>query len=376
MAAIGFACVWDRPPEATWSHTPWQLREALRRCSNVVDIDLTYPSGVRSVLRLAHARRADGRIVSQWKHGRAAQTITTTRLRQASRNARVDAVVEIGDLGSTAAPFYVVQDLSYDVLLDPETAHAVDMQFPSLSKRRLRLLRDRQLRIYAEATGVVALSAWFGRHLVEVTGLPPAKVHVIEPGATAVGGSADDQQKATLRRMESPRGKLLAIGRDFVRKGGEQSLAALRILRAEVNPAITLTVAGPATWPLPGPVPDGVNFVGHVPLDQISKLYDDHDLFVLPSQFEAFGIVFVEALGRGIPCIGRPAYAMADLIKAGHNGEFVYTKDGRALAEVIAAALANDALVLGAAADADEVANFYTWDRAAGQLAELVEAGK
>ena len=88
-------------------------------------------------------------------------------------------------------------------------------------------------------------------------------------------------------------------------KGIDLAVAALAVLRAEIDPAITLTVAGPDRWQLPGAVPDGVDFRGYVPPDEVGRLMDTHDLFVLPSRLEAFGIVFVEALARGLPCVGR-----------------------------------------------------------------------
>ncbi|MBK6506707.1 MAG: glycosyltransferase family 4 protein [Ignavibacteria bacterium] len=46
-----------------------------------------------------------------------------------------------------------------------------------------------------------------------------------------------------------------------------------------------------------------VTFEGSLPQDKIKQLLDDSDMFILPSFPEAFGIVFAEALARGVPVV-------------------------------------------------------------------------
>ena len=44
------------------------------------------------------------------------------------------------------------------------------------------------------------------------------------------------------------------------------------------------------------------------------------DVFCMPSYFEAYGLVFVEALTFGLPCIGRNCYEMPYFIEEGKTG--------------------------------------------------------
>ena len=60
--------------------------------------------------------------------------------------------------------------------------------------------------------------------------------------------------------------------------------------------------------------------LGNLPADKVQYYYNICDVFVLPSRFEAFGIVFVEALCCGLPCIGRNLMEKPNLIQNNETG--------------------------------------------------------
>ncbi|SDI65307.1 Glycosyltransferase involved in cell wall bisynthesis [Actinokineospora alba] len=368
---LGFACSWDPVPELTWSHTPWNLRAALRNRVDVVDLGVEHPAAVRTAFKAAYARRVDGRWVSMWRHSKVARRYEETLLRKASRTSDCDAVLQIQDLAVLDKPYFLLQDLSYDVLTELIDQPGGLSHFPSLTREAVRWSAERQHRVYASAAGVLAMSGWFADHLVRVSGLPPEKVHVVNPGVSTGAPDPAATRAAHARRMSGPRRRLLLVGKDFHTKAGDQVVAALEVLRRDVDPELTLTVVGPREWPLPGPVPPGVEFLGRRPVGELAALYDAHDLFVLPSRFEGFGIAFVEALSRGLPCVGRDAFAMPEIIQAGRTGDLVRGDDPADLAKVIAEVLADDDIYRHTHADAPRVAEHYTWDRAARQVAEI-----
>jgi glycosyltransferase involved in cell wall biosynthesis len=265
--------------------------------------------------------------------------------------------VEIQDLAPAPVPFFLFQDVSFDALLHLRETTNLPL-FRKLSEDALRRRRERQVGMYERAAGVLVTSRWMARSLTEVSGLPAEKVHVVYPGI-----SAHDPGE-TLPVRTGPRRRLLFVGREFTRKGGDLVVAALSILRRDVDPLITLTVAGPPAWPLPGEVPPGVDFLGDRPLGEVARLYDSHDLFVVPSRLEPFGIVFAEATARGLPCVARNAYAMPEIIQTGRTGALVDGDDPAALADVIARTLADDGLYEACRAGAAGVAERFSWDRA------------
>jgi glycosyltransferase involved in cell wall biosynthesis len=82
-----------------------------------------------------------------------------------------------------------------------------------------------------------------------------------------------------------------------------------------------------------------VQFVGRVPAEQLAAYYHGCDVFVLPSRKEGFGIVFLEAMSAGKPCIGAAAGGVPEVIAAGVTGLLVPPEDvaglSRALRELL-----------------------------------------
>jgi glycosyltransferase involved in cell wall biosynthesis len=365
---LGFACAWQPDRRATWSGTPWFLREALSRKVVLVDTGIDLPPLACRALQVLHARRHEGRWVSTWRQSAVTDLLYRRQIQRRVRGASVDAVLEIGDLSEVDRPYFFYQDLSYDVLLHHwDDERGTVLHFPGLSRDRILRRRDRQRRLYEGAAGILAMSAWFARTLVEWSGVAPSKVHVVHPGSGPLAGSRAIERP----RAEAPRRKLLFIGKDFDTKGGDQVVAALRLLRRAGEP-MTLTVAGPKEWPLPGDVPDGVTFLGRIPFEEVSALYVSHDLFVMPSRFEGFGMVFAEALAHGLPCIARDAFAMPEIVRAGENGDLVRGDDPASLAQAIVRTLANDAVYERCRREAPDVRRYYAWDRAAEDAVQAI----
>lgn len=365
-AILGFACAWDADRAETWSGTPFRLRAALAASGPLVDLEAALPRPVQFGLKAASARRVDGRWVSMWKHGPVARRLTEARLTEKARTIDCAAVVTIQDLGILPTPYLIVQDLSYDVLLTEHGAAGVP-HFPSLQRSSLERLRERQQRVYHGAAALLPMSAWLAGRLA-ASGIDPGKIFPIHPGVN-VPVALDYPVR---QRRAGPVDRLLFIGRDPHTKALDVVLDAFARLRHELGPAIALTVAGPPGWPRAGPVPTGIDFLGPVSRDRVARLLESHDLFVMPSRLEGFGVAFVEALSRGLPCIGRNAFAMPEIILPGIGGALVEDDDGDRLANTIVSTLGDDELYLRCAEDVPRVRRHYTWRRAAREMRAAV----
>lgn len=82
-------------------------------------------------------------------------------------------------------------------------------------------------------------------------------------------------------------------------------------------------------------VADQVTFWGHLSDEELNAAYTDCDVFVMPSKMEGFGIVFLEAMRHGKPCIGGNSGGTPEVIEHRRSGFLVEYGDVDALARHI-----------------------------------------
>jgi len=78
-----------------------------------------------------------------------------------------------------------------------------------------------------------------------------------------------------------------------------------------------------------------VSFEGVVDNDALRAAYASCDIFVAPSRFESFGLVFLEAMREGKPVIGCLAGGMPEVVTDEINGLLVPPNDSKALEQAI-----------------------------------------
>ncbi|QWV95962.1 glycosyltransferase [Geomonas nitrogeniifigens] len=84
---------------------------------------------------------------------------------------------------------------------------------------------------------------------------------------------------------------------------------------------LTIVGAGPIEQQLKAAAPANVTIITHVPNEEISEVYCSHDVFILPSLREPWGLVIDEALFFGLPVIvSRNVGCHTELISDGVNG--------------------------------------------------------
>lgn len=81
-----------------------------------------------------------------------------------------------------------------------------------------------------------------------------------------------------------------------------------------------------------------VVFAGFIPDNELVSYYDQSDLFALPTLYEGFGIVYVDAMSRGLPIVTTATGGALDIVTE-ETGILVPPKDSPALAAGIKEAL-------------------------------------
>ncbi len=114
-----------------------------------------------------------------------------------------------------------------------------------------------------------------------------------------------------------------------------------------------------------------VDFRGPQPQDALPDYYAAADLCLMPSLYESFGMVALEAMACGVPVIGSRVGGLAATIQDGTTGLLVPEGDAGALAEGISDLLGNDGRRRRLGAQAVEWARRFAWPCVARRVADL-----
>ena len=116
-----------------------------------------------------------------------------------------------------------------------------------------------------------------------------------------------------------------------------------------------------------------VHFVDAVDRDTLAAYYRSADVCVVPSYYESFGLVAVEALASGTPVIATRVGGLQYTVRDGQTGYLISWRCPEPFAERMEALLANDDLRARFAAAAPESMQRFDWAVVAGQIVEVYE---
>jgi len=135
-------------------------------------------------------------------------------------------------------------------------------------------------------------------------------------------------------------------------KGFKQLILAIGEL-AQQMPAVKLLLAGDGDarpeleqWVADRPERPLVSFLGRVSDERLERLYHAADVFALPSEGEGFGLVFVEAMAHGLPCVCVQAGAAPEVVRDGVTGLVARPRDVADLADKLLVLAKNSAIRL------------------------------
>ncbi|MEI6180913.1 MAG: glycosyltransferase family 4 protein, partial [Chloroflexales bacterium] len=185
-------------------------------------------------------------------------------------------------------------------------------------------------------------SSWVRDSLIRDYGVSPTKIEVVPPGV--------DLHLWTpgARQADGPL-RILFVGGDFQRKGGETLLRAFRALptgTAELH-LVTRTPIEPEA---------GIHTYYHLKPNtpELIALYQRSTVFVLPTEAEAFGIAAIEASAAGLAIVATAVGGLVDIVAEGESGFLIPPSDSTVLSQCLARLSADPALCacLGRAARA------------------------
>ena len=117
-----------------------------------------------------------------------------------------------------------------------------------------------------------------------------------------------------------------------------------------------------------------VEFVGSKPQELLPLYYSAADITIMPSHYESFGMVAVEAMASGTPVIASNVGGLQYTVKDGETGYLVPEENHFVLAEKVHALLKNSELRTQMGEQATQHAQQFSWGRIAEQIVDIYDS--
>ena len=367
---IYYAVMWNKKnPKNTWSGTGYSLFDALAKKNDVILVDMMPSMFMKILTSFFQLRFQKGKVY------REKGTYNPWLIKSQERY--IDKKME----GSDAPLISIARNYSKDYKnqyaymdLNPTCMRFIRknqvelsdyLPFPKTSDKVLEWQEYFQLQSYKNTKALFTMSEWAREIIIKNSDVDSNKVYAVGAGINMDVSRIDYSKKQG--------NKFLFIGKDFYRKGGDLIVRAFIELRKKYK-NIELYIAGPSSKP--SVIPDegnGITFCGTLPYNEIAELYNKCDFFCMPSRFEAYGIVVIEALVYGLPCVVRNDFAMKEMIQDGINGYCVDGYDIITLAQAMEKCLKNENMKRYVKNKRDYYINEYSWDAVASRILSIIE---
>jgi glycogen(starch) synthase len=236
------------------------------------------------------------------------------------------------------------------------------------------------------ADRVITCSAYMREHVSDIYGLDEGRVTVIPNGIDPTDLVPVDDLDALRARFAQPHEKLvLLVGRLVYEKGFQIALEALPPLIERIGDVRFLVAgSGTAEQELRDQasalgLDDHGTFLGWIGDDVLHSLYRIADLTVVPSIYEPFGLVALEAMASGCPCLVADTGGLREVVPNDESvGLRFHSRDPASLGAMAERLLTDNALRDRLVAEAQEHVLTFDWAdvaRQAGALYESVTAG-
>jgi glycogen(starch) synthase len=228
------------------------------------------------------------------------------------------------------------------------------------------------------AERVITCSHYMRAHVSDIYGLEEDRVSVIPNGIDPLDLQPVDDLDTLRRRFAAPDERLvLLVGRLVYEKGFQLALEALPGLIERVG-GVRFLVAGSGTHEAQlRAQASGLGldeygtFLGWIGDDVLHSLYRIADLCVVPSIYEPFGLVALEAMASGCPCIVADTGGLREVVPHDEVGLRFRARDSQSLAHMVELVLTDDQLRDRLVTEASEYVLRFDWAEIAERTADI-----
>lgn len=214
----------------------------------------------------------------------------------------------------------------------------------------------------------IVVGSRFTQNTLIGQGVPDSKIKILPYGVGEEFVAAGER-----RARDGKKGKIrfLFLGQLAQRKGVQFLLEAWKGLPARRAELVLMGGGRRRSWRRAAG--EGVIFRGQAGRKQVLEEMGRSDVLVLPSLFEGFGLVILEAMAAGLPVITTANTGGPDVIEDGKEGFIVPAGNVEALREKMDYFIQNPGQAIRMGQAAHLKARQYTWEKYGSLYAKIVE---
>lgn len=249
---------------------------------------------------------------------------------------------------------------------------AAQLPWEQEPSRRLQIERE----VLQGSDALVAESPASKQHMAWHYDVDPANVAVIPCGVDVARFQPQDKRRARAALSLPPEAPiLLSVGRLQPSKGIDTLLQAAADVRRDYPDVWVLVVGGGLDDQDERETAElnrlqtlgrrlglsNVHYVKAQPQEKLAQYYAAADVFVMPSHYESFGMVALEAMACGTPVVASKVGGLASTIVHGDSGLLVSPGDWRAFAQAVSRLLASPQFQSAMRQAGPERARAFAW---------------
>ena len=168
--------------------------------------------------------------------------------------------------------------------------------------------------------------------------------------------------------------RFVYVGRISKQKGCDTLVRSFVELQS-LNPEIGLTVIGSVVDNEIIVGAKGIKYIPQLSHSQLAEELNNHDVLVLPSAFDSFGMVVVEAMACGLPAIVSEHVGARELVVPGKTGHIVRFGDHASLMSAMSWYIDHRDLLPSQSTAAAQMASNYSWTAYHARAVQIITGG-
>lgn len=271
-------------------NTDWKYMHSLENLACFAQIETTYPFSLKEIFNYSASY-----IMPRFGFANIKMFNTDNRRisYQKLHKHSVDVLLNHSIPPIVDAPVPVVWQ---SAILDPEMQRANGTTDDELRRQKRefeRLLPRATLVQVSTEVEVRRLSRSFPAHAHKFTAVPFFLPKLCPLSAEAV----------KVKHEKASRLEVLFVGRDGWRKGLDLTLEALSLLSPEIQKRFHFTIVSELHPSKPRNFCVETDYYRFLPHEKVVRLFEQAHIFIMPSRFESFGFVYLEAMAAGVATI-------------------------------------------------------------------------